>query len=1611
MASAEARLFTAGLPSADEWPKWYYQDLTGDLQGPFDAQTMIRWYQEHQLPLDLKCAGIHPQDSSTAPTNYSHFQRLQTLMDNAEAGLQYMPLRVTKGITEEGPATPTKGGTRGPAGPLLNHLLPQQPGSISAVLAQQLAAVGGPAAAAAGGQLLQDTRPDVTRALDQRTAAGLGQLSQQQLHMQGQGLLQQLHAQQQPPQQQQQMRGPQQQRSGSAPRQMQQQQQQQPGRAASAGRHAGAVASFHEQHLQQLQPGAPGAAAAAAPAPAGPSPSGDGSAGAAEPDVQPGSEAWVAALTKLLTREGFSGKDADIKWRLILASGDRVGPFSTDQMTDWLLRGAAPKGINKQQAGQSTANPGALQLCGILSADYNAQRLPGMKFFKPLSQLVPAVAAGLAYEAVNKHDLQRGLPKPKWNEAPGPGGSSGPAAPPLPGPQPGAKGGQQQGGKAGKAARAASAGSNGKGGAAARGQQQQQQQQVARPRSGSAAGMAAAAAAAGLDGPVPASEKAAFRHPMTLRQQQRQQQQEEALSAAAAAASEALGGGPRAQQQQQQQGRGPSPGGVGMPGGKGFDKGAGQGPGFGSRPNSFTGGSASRGILMAADSMGGAAAGAAAAQQQQQLQPGAANAAQAAMAAAAGQLGPAGLAQLRQQQAAQQVQMQMQGLSVGTPTAAAFLQGAQGMPQAIWMGKQQQGQVPGQAVAGMFAAQQSVLGYQMQAGYAALAHQAAGAGVGEDVLANGQLPRTSSSSGSAPQQQQQQQQQQGQDGKASRVSSASSQGPYAGYQQAGAAANGSMQAAEQQPLTPALMQAAALLFLHMEQQAQQQPGGSQVRWWVQRSERAYSGPFSGMQMYQSYLQPAPHMRFTDGTLIAAMLDGTGGRDVPPARAFVPLSALLEAATHGYCLLPMPAKDAVQYNGPNGPPLQARHFSSGAVVQLQQVLQAPLQQYYQQQQQQQGPGQQRQQQLRQSMDGGDLAGKQQQKQQQRKGMMHGASPSPQHGGPGAGGSRMAAGGMPPSPAKSRGPNAALSQQQQQQQQMMQMMQQQQQQPGMQAAAAAPGSIQFMQGPNGTLVAVQAGGPAMQALPAGAAMLPAAAGMGGMLAAQGMPMLAAQGLPSADPLAVASALFTAGNTPPPMAPVWYLLSPAAEPHAAPKAQGPYEPTDMLAMFKEGRLGPASLVCATHRAAQGQQQASPPTTAFQPLQALLATTSSDMLCHQLSAAAAMGGHMGQVLPAAALMQGGQLGAMGQVPMLIQVPVSGGQGGAAMLAVPAGMQLQMQQLHQMQMQGMPQAGMAVSPAFVQQQGGMLLQQQPMTPAAAAAAAQQQQQHAPEGRSNSASSAAAAAPQQQQQAQRSGAVPTRVDTWGSLDAHEKLSAVGAAGSQPPPQQQQQQHHLGQHMSAGAHAVEAALATSRRGSSDSHFSHGGPHSSSSGMMGMGTLWMQQQQHHQSGPRSSSGSGNFAQFPQQQQQQMLLQQHLVRRTSSGSSRSNPASGPASTGGDAAAAAVAAALAHGGAASAGMVLPMVSAPGAAYSLPMQYAGAAHPAQQQQLHSAMLAGMAQAAAMAGIPEHQQQPLPQQAAAAPAPAEEAPAGEAAAAAAAPEGSEGSQASATSQA
>jgi hypothetical protein len=49
-------------------------------------------------------------------------------------------------------------------------------------------------------------------------------------------------------------------------------------------------------------------------------------------------------------------------------------------MQAWLLKGKAPKGDSKQQAVKAAGDPASLSLCGILSGDYSAQRLPGAKF-------------------------------------------------------------------------------------------------------------------------------------------------------------------------------------------------------------------------------------------------------------------------------------------------------------------------------------------------------------------------------------------------------------------------------------------------------------------------------------------------------------------------------------------------------------------------------------------------------------------------------------------------------------------------------------------------------------------------------------------------------------------------------------------------------------------------------------------------------------------------------------------------------------------------------------------------------------------------------------------------------------------------------------------------------------------------------------------------------------------------------------------------------------------------------------------------------------------------------------------------------------------------------
>jgi hypothetical protein len=70
---------------------------------------------------------------------------------------------------------------------------------------------------------------------------------------------------------------------------------------------------MHEQHAGHQQSGfmPPGAAAAAQ----------DGAGGDGAAELTPNDEAWEPAFIKLIKREGFVGKEADVKWRVILQSG------------------------------------------------------------------------------------------------------------------------------------------------------------------------------------------------------------------------------------------------------------------------------------------------------------------------------------------------------------------------------------------------------------------------------------------------------------------------------------------------------------------------------------------------------------------------------------------------------------------------------------------------------------------------------------------------------------------------------------------------------------------------------------------------------------------------------------------------------------------------------------------------------------------------------------------------------------------------------------------------------------------------------------------------------------------------------------------------------------------------------------------------------------------------------------------------------------------------------------------------------------------------------------------------------------------------------------------
>lgn len=85
----------------------------------------------------------------------------------------------------------------------------------------------------------------------------------------------------------------------------------------------------------------------------------------------PGSKAWEQGLQQLLGR-------GDVKWRAVMPSGDRLGPFSQVELLGWLVGGGrAPKGVSREDARDAAADPGKLKICGIASKDYNMQKLPG----------------------------------------------------------------------------------------------------------------------------------------------------------------------------------------------------------------------------------------------------------------------------------------------------------------------------------------------------------------------------------------------------------------------------------------------------------------------------------------------------------------------------------------------------------------------------------------------------------------------------------------------------------------------------------------------------------------------------------------------------------------------------------------------------------------------------------------------------------------------------------------------------------------------------------------------------------------------------------------------------------------------------------------------------------------------------------------------------------------------------------------------------------------------------------------------------------------------------------------------------------------------------------
>lgn len=134
--------------------------------------------------------------------------------------------------------------------------------------------------------------------------------------------------------------------------------------AAQAAGGAGA-ASLPSANPRQPASSLSGSAVTRASAPSKPSGSAAGATAAA------GSRGSSAGLQQLLG-------GGDVKWRAVMPSGDRLGPYTGKELLSWLAGGgSAPKGVSREDAREVAANPGSLKLCGIDGKSYNQQKLPG----------------------------------------------------------------------------------------------------------------------------------------------------------------------------------------------------------------------------------------------------------------------------------------------------------------------------------------------------------------------------------------------------------------------------------------------------------------------------------------------------------------------------------------------------------------------------------------------------------------------------------------------------------------------------------------------------------------------------------------------------------------------------------------------------------------------------------------------------------------------------------------------------------------------------------------------------------------------------------------------------------------------------------------------------------------------------------------------------------------------------------------------------------------------------------------------------------------------------------------------------------------------------------